>query len=256
MTENNSSTEPTQTTQPTQPTEPNTNHNQITQQMYDDAKRRARNMEGLVADRDAKAKELGFDTVQDMVDHFKSLGITKDYEPTKPNTKKDDNNIDEILKQAKEEARKPLLDQIKEANDRADQAAKSLYQETVVRDAIAELKDSNLIQADMIEIVKDMYLNNKVQRDEDGSLFIVDENNEPVYINGQKKTITDLANELIEKHPSFKTNQASNNGRPSGASSIKANTDGAFNPKHMQSLTDKQERINYFRATVLSGNKK
>ena len=238
-------------------TEDNTSHNKITQQMYDEKASRARKMEGLVADKDAKAKELGFESVEDMTTFLKENNIKKGYNPKPAPTKKDSPDIDAILKTAREEARQPLLDQIKAANERADKTSKELYNVTVGTQSINELKETGLFADDAISVVKDLYLKDSVKQDDNGTLYITDGNGEPTYINGEKKTIADLAKELIEKHPSFKADKSSSNSRPSGGDSSKANTDGgSFDPKAYQAITDRQEKIEYIRKTALSGGKK
>lgn len=217
-------------------------HNKITQAMYDEAKRKERLYYGQATDYEKKLKELG--DIEEVKQKLREYDQLK----TKEVSNKNPEDIEALILERAEAAKKPLLSTLEEYENKLKETTDRLHKLEVVDKATSEL--NGFFPADVLPVVKDLYINKYIKKDSDGSLFVADEAGQPRHIGSKRMTLTDFANEILEKHPSFKGSQPSNNGRPPGASSNSANKDG-FDPTTYQAITDKSEKIKYYREHVL-----
>lgn len=220
-------------------------HNGITQAMYDEAKRKERIYYGQATDYEKKLQKYGGEeAIEAMKAELDSLK-TKEAKTPK--------EVEALIAERTEAATKSIIEQTKELEEKLTTTAARLHKIEVIDAATNEI--AGVFSPDIQNVVKEMYINKYVKKDDDGALIVTDENEQPRYVGSQKMTVKDFAEEILEKHPSFGASQSSNNSRPSGSASSSVKDGDTFNEKTYQALTDKQARIDYFRKTVVNAEK-
>lgn len=217
-----------------------TNHNGITQAMYDETKRSERLHYANAADKQKFIDEHGGrDEISAKLAELEKL---------KNGSVKNEEDYEARIKESNEAVRQPLLEKIKELEEKLDGANATVHEVTVTTAAMNEVRESGLIAEDMLPIFKDLYLSKNIQSDENG-VYVTDDNGEPIYDGSSRKTISDLVSEIVKDHPSFAADKSSNNTRPGGGSSSSQPDTGNFDQKVYSSLSSKQERVDYLRKT-------
>jgi ribosomal 50S subunit-associated protein YjgA (DUF615 family) len=210
---------------------------------YDREKHRARQLEGQLVD--IKKQLEPYQKLGDPLDLKYRLS---DYEKltseeNKKPAKLDDKEFESILMKKVEEAKKPLMSEFEKAQNRASELEKRLHSIEVVDRAVD--KTSKFFAPDTLPVVKELYFNKYIKKDDDGSFYVVGEDGQIRHKGSQRLTIEDFAEEVLTKHPSFRASSPSNNTRPSGVNSNSAIGTGL--EAKLSGVSDKQARVQLIR---------
>jgi hypothetical protein len=214
----------------------------ITQASYDEAKRKERLYYGQATDLEKKLNEFGgYDSIKEKLFELDEL---------KNKSAKSPEDVQKIVNSKIEEVRTPLLKQLEAEEKKAKELADKLYKIEVVDSTISNI--GKLFQEDTLPVIKDLYISRFVKKDESGELVILDDNGQIRYSGSKKMDITDFANEILQKHPSFKAGQSSNNSRPTGGAGNKVANSGKPLTESEYKALSKEDRIKYLRETKYS----
>jgi len=210
---------------------------------YDREKHRARQLEGKLTD------------IEKQLESYKKLGDPQDlkyklsdYEKlsnddNKKPTKLDDKEFESILMKKVEEAKKPLLTEFEKAQARASELEKRLHSIEVVDRAVD--RTSKFFAPDTLPVVKELYFNKYIKKDDDGSFYVIGDDGQIRHKGSDRLSIEDFAEEVLTKHPSFRASTPSNNTRPNGVNSNSAMGNGL--EAKLSGTSDKSERIQIMR---------
>lgn len=213
----------------------------ITQASYDEAKRKERLYYGQATDLEKKLNEFGgYDSIKEKLFELDEL---------KNKSAKSPEDVQKIVNSKIEEVRTPLLKQLEAEEKKAKELADKLYKIEVVDNTISSI--GKLFQEDTLPFVKEL-ISRYVKKHESGKLVIVDDNGQIRYLGSKEMDTTDFANELLQKHPSFKAGQSSNNSRPTGGAGNKVANSGKPLTESEYKALSKEDRIKYLRETKYS----